>query len=108
MNDDEEDLPHKQLTCAWCGEVFTRQSTRGPAPSYCSPAHRQRAYEARREEADEATLRASFSRLADEIDRLRAVLDKWGIHDELDPVLRDLRAEKQVDLWQGEPGDRHR
>lgn len=35
-------------TCEWCGVRFTRPHDKGPAPRYCSPGHRQRAYEARR------------------------------------------------------------
>ena len=34
-------------TCEWCGEQFERSHDRGPAPRFCSNAHRQRAYEAR-------------------------------------------------------------
>jgi len=34
--------------CEWCGESFTPPVRRGPAPRYCRPSHRQRAYEARR------------------------------------------------------------
>jgi len=37
----------KLLTCAWCGELFERRGTRGPAPLYCRKSHRQRAYEVR-------------------------------------------------------------
>jgi len=35
------------VTCAYCGLVRTVASARGPAPSYCSPAHRQAAYRER-------------------------------------------------------------
>ena len=35
-------------TCGWCGRAFAPSGGRGPAPKYCSRAHRQRAYEARR------------------------------------------------------------
>jgi len=40
--------------CAWCGQRFTRPHTRGPAPKYCSKAHRQRAHEARQAQHDAA------------------------------------------------------
>jgi len=30
--------------CAWCGSSFHRPSRRGPAPLYCSAAHRQAAH----------------------------------------------------------------
>jgi len=36
------------LACAWCGRRFSAPGRRGPPPRYCSPSHRQRAYEARR------------------------------------------------------------
>jgi len=36
------------LTCAWCGEDFERENRMGHPATYCSHAHRQRAYEARR------------------------------------------------------------
>ena len=34
--------------CAFCGQTFTAERRAGPAPRYCSQAHRQRAYEQRR------------------------------------------------------------
>ena len=34
--------------CEWCGAPFQRPHLRGPAPRFCSHAHRQRAHEARR------------------------------------------------------------
>jgi DNA-binding MarR family transcriptional regulator len=34
--------------CKWCGQAFTAPIRRGPAPLYCRPSHRRRAYEARR------------------------------------------------------------
>ena len=42
--------------CAFCDETFSVEHRSGPTPSYCSQAHRQRAYEARRRTArtDEA------------------------------------------------------
>ena len=36
------------LVCQWCGAEFERPHRRGPAPKFCSGAHRQRAYERRR------------------------------------------------------------
>jgi hypothetical protein len=35
------------LSCGWCGRRL-KQSARGRPAEYCSPAHRQRAYEVRR------------------------------------------------------------
>jgi hypothetical protein len=56
--------------CAHCGETFNIQSGPGPEPIYCSPAHRQRAYELRRrtgrseeEQAMAAELQASRARV---------------------------------------------
>ena len=37
-----------RFSCLWCGETFARRSHTGRKPSYCSTAHRQRSYEARR------------------------------------------------------------
>lgn len=36
------------LECEWCGREFGRPHSQGPVPRYCSAAHRQRAYEARK------------------------------------------------------------
>lgn len=36
------------MKCQWCDVEFSKKSTKGPVPKYCKPAHRQRAYEARR------------------------------------------------------------
>lgn len=35
------------VECVFCGAVATVWSRRGPAPIYCSPAHRQAAYRER-------------------------------------------------------------
>ena len=40
--------PKRTARCAFCEETFTVQPGPGPAPIYCSQAHRQRAYELRR------------------------------------------------------------
>lgn len=50
----------ESLRCEWCGSRFERPHTSGPAPRYCSRAHRQRAYEARRQA--KATAQAVSSR----------------------------------------------
>ncbi len=34
-------------TCEWCGSQFLRPSRRGPAPKFCSDAHRQAAHRKR-------------------------------------------------------------
>ena len=51
------------LVCAQCGRLFERPRRIGPIPKYCSAAHRQRAYEARRYEA---AIRAAYQRGLDE------------------------------------------
>ena len=35
------------IDCEWCGEPFPRPHHRGPAPKYCSAAHRQASFRAR-------------------------------------------------------------
>jgi len=42
-----EEIPE----CLWCHRQFKPPGRRGPVPTYCSAAHRQRAYEARRSAA---------------------------------------------------------
>jgi hypothetical protein len=36
--------------CQHCDEPFEQHARKGPRPKYCSPAHRQRAFELRRDE----------------------------------------------------------
>jgi hypothetical protein len=31
--------------CGFCGNEFERRSPKGPVPRFCSPSHRQRAFE---------------------------------------------------------------
>ena len=39
----------QRLTCAWCGDEFAGpKAPSGRGRKHCQPAHRQRAYEARR------------------------------------------------------------
>ena len=39
----------QRLTCAWCGDEFAGpKAPSGRGRKHCRPAHRQRAYEARR------------------------------------------------------------
>ena len=40
----------RTIRCAYCGQTTTLPCARGPAPIYCSPAHRQAAYRRRRRE----------------------------------------------------------
>ncbi len=64
----------RTIRCAYCGETRTVPSARGPAPSYCSPAHRQAAYRQRRA-AERGVARTSRMTLHDEIRAIRAALD---------------------------------
>lgn len=54
----------KDLVCEWCHETFVPSSKRGPVPKYCSPAHRQRAFEARKRHAQGAAEQSATSPLA--------------------------------------------
>jgi hypothetical protein len=58
----------RTATCAYCKRTFTVPRRPGPAPSYCSHAHRQRAYENRRGNGG----RTRLDELSDELDALRA------------------------------------
>ncbi len=77
--------PDRESTCAWCGAEFRTPSRRGPAPIYCSPAHRQAAYKERwRVEAEQVPIRrrgiegrvealeGRVAALAEELEALRA------------------------------------
>jgi hypothetical protein len=81
--------------CACCGKTFTVPRRPGPAPQYCSHAHRQRAYEARRggsraaDLAEEVeALRAHVRRLEYDNRRLREELTETGA--EMSRLYRDL------------------
>ncbi len=37
----------RTIVCQWCGSETVVPSRRGPAPTYCSPAHRQAMFRAR-------------------------------------------------------------
>lgn len=90
--------------CACCGKTFTVLRRPGPAPQYCSHAHRQRAYEARRggsraaDLAEEVkTLRAHVRRLEYDNRRLREELTETGaemsrLYRELHPTPTGLAA----------------
>lgn len=70
--------------CAFCNETFTFERRSGPTPSYCSQAHRQRAYEQRRH----ATRSDDEQNLADEVRTLRARIAR------LERENRELRRER--------------
>jgi hypothetical protein len=76
----------RRRTCKFCGARFTSPVKPGPALEYCSQAHRQRAYEARRSvtltdqqilDHDELTrLRIDVRRLSYDNKQLRAELSE--------------------------------
>jgi hypothetical protein len=81
--------------CASCGETFIVPRKPGPPPQYCSHAHRQRAYEARRggsraaDLAEEVkALRAHVRRLEYDNRRLREELTETGA--EMSRLYREL------------------
>lgn len=71
----------RTFRCAYCGEKRSVPSTRGPVPTYCSPAHRQAAYRQRHRRGPVAE---GQPRLRDELDMLRMILERashtksWG------------------------------
>ncbi len=56
--------PVRSAVCAHCRQRFPIQRRPGPPPQYCSPAHRQRAYEARQATARADLRDAEFEELA--------------------------------------------
>lgn len=67
----DADIVHETVlmrTCGWCGkEIGTRAKGRGRQRRYCTPAHRQRAYEVRTAQARlERDREAGTARLEDE------------------------------------------
>jgi hypothetical protein len=78
---DEDDV----FTCEWCDQSFSRPSTMGPPPKYCSSAHRQRAYEVRQLEDIKA-----------ERDRLRAVVD---VADDFWPLIESI-YDQALSSWE--------
>jgi len=67
----------RTIRCAYCGEVRTLPSARGPAPKYCSPAHRQGAYRQRRRDEGLAVGEpAPRPSLREEVEALQGALRK--------------------------------
>jgi hypothetical protein len=63
----------ERLVCSFCGQVFTSPpGRRGPAPRYCSQAHRQRAYEARRRQRSAVTRDDELIMLRSQVAQLRS------------------------------------
>lgn len=59
---------NRTLVCAYCAQPFVAPIKSGPPPRYCTPAHRQRAYEQRRR----ATDAAGNQRTVDEVSELQS------------------------------------
>jgi hypothetical protein len=64
----------RTIRCAYCGTSKTVPSARGPAPLYCSPAHRQAAYRERHATTRENGLRART--FGQELKTLRTLLQR--------------------------------
>jgi len=65
----------RTVRCDYCDAESTVPSRRGPAPSYCSAAHRQAAYrQRRRDEGRTAPPRPGQLTLRDEVGLLQAAL----------------------------------
>lgn len=69
--------------CDWCAEPFEHPIGPGPKPKFCKPAHRQRAYEAKKFASGDIPMDgfqddsgAEVARLRKEIEDVAAYLDK--------------------------------
>lgn len=67
--------PARTIRCAYCGTETSVPSRRGPAPIYCSPAHRQAAYRERHHTEPTGPQRSPQRSVRDELDALRDVLE---------------------------------
>jgi len=77
--------------CAHCGREFTVARKPGPAPKYCSHAHRQQAYQIRRG----TTGRSQRDDLTEEVQRLQARIrrlehDNTRLREELTETSREM------------------
>ncbi len=77
--------------CAHCGGEFTSARKPGPAPKYCSHAHRQQAYQIRRG----TTGRTGQDELTEEVQRLQARIrrlehDNTRLREELTETSREM------------------
>jgi hypothetical protein len=67
--------PARHIRCAFCGAEAMLPSQRGPAPIYCSSAHRQAAYRQRRlERSRKLGSSTQVRNVRDELESLREVL----------------------------------
>lgn len=83
-----------RINCEYCGKEFPKPNQRGPVPKFCSPAHRQRAYEEskfKRVQAENRQLKrqVSAARRALELSTLRA---RRGHENEFHEALEVLEA----------------
>lgn len=83
--------PQRNARCAHCGEAFVVTNRSGPDPTYCSQAHRQAAYQARRR----ATRTDDQLALDEELARLRSRIS-WLEHD--NELLRRERDDATAEL----------
>ena len=64
----------RTFRCAYCGDEFSIPSTRGPVPTYCSPAHRQAAY--RERHLEESQARPGQPSLRENVEALRMAVQR--------------------------------
>jgi len=88
------------LKCVWCDKQFERRSTRGPVPKYCSASHRQRAYEARRNQA-------LYAEASEPRRRLRAVRARDSLIEFLDGYKQAGSAKEFAESVGYEPFPNH-
>lgn len=62
------------IICEWCGKMFNRAYSSGPAPKYCTKAHREAAYRSRLMERAETTLPADT-----ELRIAQLIEDRYGM-----------------------------
>lgn len=96
VTDTEEGKPCGR--CLWCFTPLERTGKRGPDPLYCSQAHRQRAYEARRLNE----LRDAADTLAREAAKVWAELDseyRGVAFTDLRVAAESYGALVNIDVW---------
>jgi len=81
------------IICAWCGKMFDRTYSAGPAPKYCKKAHREAAYRSRVLERADAVMPADMQLRITEL-----LTDRYGFGKTWSRVL----AQDIVAIMQGE------
>ncbi len=101
----------KSARCLFCKKRFTLRS-RGRIPRYCSPAHRQRAYELRKWRRPTLVALADDLRQIREKDRIRAAVREFFAEAGIilpPPPVREPKSKKSrftvIDGDAGSPGD---